>query len=82
MLSFYVSIVIKHNLLLQVSLNAAKKLHNLLFNKVIKTSMQFFETTPQGRIQNLFSKDMDEGSTIGKVELYCKLFKSLLSFIF
>lgn len=82
MLSFYSRTVIKHNLLLQVSLNAAKKLHNLLFNKVIKTSMQFFETTPLGRIQNLFSKDMDEGSMIGKVELYCKLCKSLGSFLF
>jgi hypothetical protein len=24
--------------------------------------MQFFETTPTGRIQNLFSRDMDEGN--------------------
>jgi ATP-binding cassette subfamily C (CFTR/MRP) protein 5 len=31
--------------------------------------MQFFETTPTGRIQNLFSRDMDEGN-----QLLCILF--------
>uniref|UniRef100_A0A1B6LUM9 Multidrug resistance-associated protein 5-like n=1 Tax=Graphocephala atropunctata TaxID=36148 RepID=A0A1B6LUM9_9HEMI len=57
----------------RVSLNASKKLHALLFNKVIGTTMQFFETTPLGRIQNLFSKDMDEVDAHLPFTLECML---------
>uniref|UniRef100_A0A1B6GY24 ABC transporter domain-containing protein n=1 Tax=Cuerna arida TaxID=1464854 RepID=A0A1B6GY24_9HEMI len=57
----------------RVSLNASKKLHVQLFNKVIRTTMQFFETTPLGRIQNLFSKDMDEVDAHLPFTLECML---------
>nr|CAD7196531.1 unnamed protein product [Timema douglasi] len=51
----------------KVTLRASNKLHNQLFTKIINSPIKFFETTPTGRIQNLFSRDIDEG--IGKVEL-------------
>lgn len=44
----------------KVTLRASNRLHNRLFNKIICSPMQFFEVTPIGRIQNLFSKDTDE----------------------
>lgn len=44
----------------QVSLNAASRLHSRMFNSVIRGTIQFFDTTPSGRILNRFSKDMDE----------------------
>lgn len=44
----------------KVSLNAASKLHNGMFNSVIRGAISFFDSTPTGRILNRFSKDMDE----------------------
>ena len=38
---------------------AGNRLHNDVFNSVMKADMNFFETTPTGRILNRFSKDMD-----------------------
>lgn len=38
---------------------AAKIVHAFLLNNVLKTPLQFFEVTPQGRILSRFSKDMD-----------------------
>jgi len=45
-----------------VTLKASSCLHTQLFNKIMHCPMQFFDTTPTGRIQNLFSRDMDEGN--------------------
>jgi len=44
----------------KVTLKASSCLHTWLFNKIMHCPMQFFDTTPTGRIQNLFSRDMDE----------------------
>ncbi|GFG38298.1 hypothetical protein Cfor_11595 [Coptotermes formosanus] len=44
----------------KVALKASSCLHDRLFSKIMCCPMQFFETTPTGRIQNLFSRDMDE----------------------
>lgn len=44
----------------KVTLKASSCLHTRLFNKIMHCPMQFFDTTPTGRIQNLFSRDMDE----------------------
>uniref|UniRef100_A0A1B6CJL9 Uncharacterized protein n=1 Tax=Clastoptera arizonana TaxID=38151 RepID=A0A1B6CJL9_9HEMI len=41
-------------------LKASEKIHSSLFKKIMSAQMIFFETTPCGRIQNLFSKDTDE----------------------
>lgn len=46
---------------LQGTLRASSKLHDLLFHKVLRCPMTFFDTTPTARILTRFSKDMDEG---------------------
>ncbi|MCP9264913.1 Multidrug resistance-associated protein 5 [Dirofilaria immitis] len=51
---------LKHGHSQQVSLNAASQLHSRMFDNVIHGTVQFFDTTPSGRILNRFSKDMDE----------------------
>ncbi|XP_051169795.1 ATP-binding cassette sub-family C member 5-like isoform X2 [Leptopilina boulardi] len=42
-----------------VTMKAAIALHRQLFQKMIGSSIRFFETTPSGEIQNLFSSDID-----------------------
>lgn len=44
-----------------VTMKAAIALHRQLFQKMIGSSIRFFETTPSGEIQNLFSSDIDVG---------------------
>lgn len=34
--------------------------------------MHFFETTPTGRVQNVFSRDMDEGSQLLYASVSCR----------
>lgn len=46
---------------LQGTLRASSRLHDELFQKILRCPMKFFDTTPTGRILNRFSKDMDEG---------------------
>jgi len=41
------------------SVRASTKLHNTLFNRVIRAPMSFFSLTPLGGIINSFSKDQD-----------------------
>ncbi|XP_067351135.1 ATP-binding cassette sub-family C member 12 [Channa argus] len=43
-----------------VTLNAACKLHDTMFKKIISSPMSFFDTTPTGRILNRFAKDQEE----------------------
>lgn len=46
------------------TLSVAKNLHNKMLGTVIRGKMAFFDTTPQGRIMNRFSKDtnsVDQG---------------------
>ena len=38
---------------------AAKRLHNKLLVNVLRCPMQFFESTPMGRLTNRFSKDIN-----------------------
>ncbi|XP_070538468.1 ATP-binding cassette sub-family C member 5-like [Ptychodera flava] len=42
------------------TLNASSKIHDQLLKKVFQSPMNFFDTTPSGRIINRFSKDQDE----------------------
>ncbi|XP_043249230.1 multidrug resistance-associated protein 5-like isoform X1 [Colletes gigas] len=42
------------------TITASTTLHNKVFKKMIESSLTFFETTPSGRIQNIFSRDIDE----------------------
>ncbi|XP_067934005.1 multidrug resistance-associated protein 1-like [Watersipora subatra] len=41
------------------SWQASKRLHSKMLNNIVKCSMNFFDTTPTGRILNRFSKDVD-----------------------
>lgn len=42
---------------------AAKKLHNVLLDSLLRCTMQFFESTPIGRILNRVSKDIEVSET-------------------
>lgn len=45
---------------MKASLRASNLLHNRLFSNVLNSTMSFFDTTPVGRLLNLFSRDLDE----------------------
>ncbi|KAG5348318.1 MRP5 protein, partial [Acromyrmex charruanus] len=42
------------------TIKASTTLHNTFLHKIISSPLSFFETTPSGRIQNVFSRDIDE----------------------
>lgn len=41
------------------TLNASKSMHKAMLERVLKSAMEFFDTTPLGRIVNRFAKDVD-----------------------
>ena len=57
-------------------LNGAKYLHNKMLQSILKSTMEFFESTPSGRIINRFSKDID--ATEGSIP---RCFEVLIKFI-
>ncbi|EGW00257.1 Multidrug resistance-associated protein 9 [Cricetulus griseus] len=52
--------IIKGLTFTNTTLMASSSLHNRVFNKIVRSPMSFFDTTPTGRLMNRFSKDMDE----------------------
>ncbi|RNA36438.1 multidrug resistance-associated 1 [Brachionus plicatilis] len=46
-------------LYLHMTYSAAKSLHNVMLFSILRSTMEFFESTPSGRIINRFSKDID-----------------------
>ena len=51
---FFVTIIISLS-----TLTASKRMHRNQLNRVLRSPMSFFDTTPVGRILNRFSKDID-----------------------
>ncbi|KAK8748457.1 hypothetical protein OTU49_016157, partial [Cherax quadricarinatus] len=45
---------------MKTTLVASSRMHDQVFMKVLRSPMTFFDTTPCGRIINIFSRDMDE----------------------
>ncbi|XP_063105389.1 ATP-binding cassette sub-family C member 12 isoform X5 [Cavia porcellus] len=60
MVSMLVFGIIKGFIFTKTTLMASSSLHDRVFNKILKSPMSFFDTTPTGRLMNRFSKDMDE----------------------
>ena len=52
-------------LFIQACLRASSQFHHRLFVKVFASPMRFFDSTPVGRLLNIFSRDMDESMRIG-----------------
>ena len=48
----------------KAALHASSLLHNRLFAKVFNCPTRYFESTPIGRILNLFSRDLDESKAL------------------
>ncbi|RPA87355.1 hypothetical protein BJ508DRAFT_357771 [Ascobolus immersus RN42] len=54
------TLIMMQNIILYVwcSIRAAKKMHDRMADAIFRSPMQFFETTPAGRILNRFSSDV------------------------
>ncbi|XP_076642871.1 ATP-binding cassette sub-family C member 5-like isoform X2 [Halictus rubicundus] len=52
--------LIRGLIITHTTISASTTLHNKVFKKMIESTLTFFETTPIGRIQNIFSRDVDE----------------------
>ncbi|XVF45970.1 hypothetical protein PTKIN_Ptkin02bG0250500 [Pterospermum kingtungense] len=46
--------------LITSSLHAARKLHDLMLNSILRAPMLFFQTNPTGRVINRFSRDLGD----------------------
>lgn len=54
------------------TIKASTTLHNTFFHKIISSPLSFFETTPSGRIQNVFSRDIDESELHNLKHIHCR----------
>jgi len=45
----------------RVAIRAGRQIHDALLAANLRCTMRYFDTTPAGRILNMFSKDLDEG---------------------
>lgn len=61
--SFIFFIIVSESFYLFTLLNGAKVLHNKMLESILRSTMEFFESTPSGRIINRFSKDVDATET-------------------
>ncbi|XP_067124016.1 ATP-binding cassette sub-family C member 5-like isoform X2 [Centruroides vittatus] len=52
--------IIKGIFCAKIVLRAASKLHEQMLQRIMRSPISFFETSPSGRILNRFSKDIDE----------------------
>ncbi|KAH9505171.1 Multidrug resistance-associated protein 4 [Bulinus truncatus] len=45
-------------LFFKIAVDASQKLHNMMFSRILRSPISFFDTNPVGRILNRFSKDV------------------------
>lgn len=67
-------------LLIYSSIRASRKLHDTMADAVMRSPMQFFETTPVGRILNRFSADIDTIDS-SLQNIFSVFFKSVLVYV-
>ncbi|XP_009676710.2 ATP-binding cassette sub-family C member 12 [Struthio camelus] len=60
MVTMIILSIIKGFVFTKTTLKASSTLHDSLFSKILQSPMSFFDTTPTGRLMNLFSNNMDE----------------------
>ena len=66
----------------QATINSSRNLHRNMLEAVVRTTVQFFDTNPSGRICNRFSKDiglMDESLFAAFFDLLAIFWEMLLS---
>ncbi|GFS16304.1 multidrug resistance-associated protein 4 [Elysia marginata] len=56
-LALIVSSLTRAFLFFKMAVTAGKNLHNMMFARILRTTMAFFDTNPVGRVLNRFSKD-------------------------
>ncbi|KAJ8933694.1 hypothetical protein NQ314_013860 [Rhamnusium bicolor] len=54
----FIIALLRSVLFYKLAMISSQKLHDVMFNSVIRATMRFFDTNPSGRILNRFSKDM------------------------
>uniref|UniRef100_A0A8C4KQZ1 ATP-binding cassette sub-family C member 5 n=1 Tax=Dromaius novaehollandiae TaxID=8790 RepID=A0A8C4KQZ1_DRONO len=60
MVTMIILSIVKGFVFTKTTLKASSTLHDSLFCKILQSPMSFFDTTPTGRLMNLFSNNMDE----------------------
>ncbi|XP_064638747.1 ATP-binding cassette sub-family C member 5-like isoform X2 [Lineus longissimus] len=82
LIAILITTCIRSLLLMKCTLHASNTLHDLLFVKVLRSPMSFFDMTPTGRVLNRFSKDIDDtdsGLPILQESLLQNIFLVILS---
>uniref|UniRef100_A0A8B9NVH7 ATP-binding cassette sub-family C member 5 n=1 Tax=Apteryx owenii TaxID=8824 RepID=A0A8B9NVH7_APTOW len=60
MVTMIILSIVKGFVFTKTTLKASSTIHDSLFCKILQSPMSFFDTTPTGRLMNLFSNNMDE----------------------
>ncbi|RUS69501.1 hypothetical protein EGW08_022736 [Elysia chlorotica] len=63
----------------KLAVAASEKLHNLMFARVLRATMAFFDTNPVGRVLNRFSKDIGQTDDLLPWTMFDVIQNSLLT---